>query len=69
MPHPGGRPRRSITIEDLPQQQYFTVPEVVELTGAHKQTIQARLRDGTLKGKKLSGQWRIYRESLLNADL
>lgn len=69
MPHPGGRPRRSIKIEDLPQQQYFTVPEVCALTGAHKQTVRARLRDGTLKGKKLAGQWRIYPESLAAADL
>lgn len=48
----------------MPEQDYFTVPEVASLTGYHTHTIQARLRDGTLKGKKLGGTWRIYREAL-----
>ena len=63
---PAGRPRKSIELpaDKLPQQPYFTVPEVAEIPGYHIHTIQARLRDGTLKGKKLGGVWRIYRESL-----
>ena len=32
--------------------------------GIHVRTVQARLRDGTLNGKKLSGVWRIYKDSL-----
>ena len=61
-----GRPRKAIEIPagELPQREYFTVPEVAEITGLHIHTIQARLRDGTLKGKKLGGTWRIYRDSL-----
>lgn len=43
---------------------YYTVPEAVEVTGLSKHTIQARLRDGTIKGKKLSNEWRIYAEEL-----
>lgn len=60
------RPRKQIGVpaEELPQQPYFTVPEVARLTGCHIHTIQARLRDGTLKGKKLGGTWRIYRDAL-----
>lgn len=63
-----GRPMKQITdyITELPDKDFFTVPEVAELTGLHVKTIQARLRDGTLKGKKLGGTWKIYRESLLN---
>lgn len=63
---PAGRPRKAIEVpaDKLPQQPYFTVPEVAEITGYHIHTIQARLRDGTLNGKKLGGVWRIYRESL-----
>lgn len=65
MAHPGGRPRKTISAADIPQQDFFTVNEAVEITGIHKHTIQARLRDGTLKGKKLGKEWRIYRDSLL----
>ena len=63
----GGRPRKVIAIpaDQLPEQPYFTVPEVAAITGYHVRTIQARLRDGTLAGKKLGGTWKIYRESLL----
>lgn len=63
---PAGRPRKAIEVpaDTLPQQAYFTVEEVAKLTGYHIHTIQARLRDGTLKGKKLGGIWRIYREAL-----
>lgn len=66
MAHPGGRPRKTIAAAEIPQQDYFTVAQAAELTGSHIHTIQARLRDGTLKGKKLGGVWKIYRESLVN---
>lgn len=66
MPHPGGRPRKvlSMPASDIPDLPYLTVPEAAALTHSHVRTIQARLRDGTLKGKKISGTWRIYRDSL-----
>lgn len=66
MKHPGGRPRKEVTAADIPQQDYFTVQEAAAILGVHKHTVQARLRDGTLKGKKLGGVWRIYRDSLVN---
>lgn len=68
MKHPGGRPKREISLNaaDIPQQDYFTVNEVAALTGAHIHTIQAKLRDGTLRGKKLGKEWRIYRDSLIS---
>lgn len=66
---PQGRPRKDIErakYKKLPQplenedgELYFTVAQVVEYTGLHEQTIQARLRDGTLKGKKLGKCWYI----------
>lgn len=64
MKHPGGRPRKEVTATEIPQQDYFTVWEAAEILGVHKHTVQARLRDGTLKGKKLGGVWRIYNDSL-----
>ena len=66
MKHPGGRPRKEVTAADIPQQDYFTVQQAAEILDVHKHTVQARLRDGTLKGKKLGGVWRIYRDSLVN---
>ena len=66
MAHPGGRPRKKVTAANIPQQDYFTVAEAAAVLGVHIHTIQARLRDGTLKGKKLGGIWKIYRDSLLN---
>jgi len=65
--HPGGRPRKEISgkITEEPENGiYYTVNEAAEILGVHKHTIQARLRDGTLKGKKLSGVWKIYKKSL-----
>ena len=64
--HPGGRPRKELSgiVEDPANGTYFTVAEAADLLGVHIHTIQARLRDGTLKGKKLSGVWRIYKGSL-----
>lgn len=66
MAHPGGRPRKELTITDAPQRDFFTVPEAAALTHSHVRTIQARLRDGSLKGKKLGREWRIYPDSLVN---
>lgn len=66
MKHPGGRPRKEVTAADIPQQDYFTVQEAAAILDVHKHTVQARLRDGTLQGKKLGGVWRIYRDSLVN---
>ena len=55
--------------EAIPDLEYFTVQQAADLTGTHIHTIQARLRDGTLKGKKLGGKWKIYRESLFNVKV
>lgn len=66
MAHPGGRPRKDVTAMNIPEQDYFTVAEAAEILGVHIHTVQARLRDETLKGKKLGGTWRIYRDSLVN---
>ena len=64
--HPGGRPRKELSgiTQDPANGTYYTVEEAAELLGVHVRTVQARLRDGTLNGKKLSGVWRIYNDSL-----
>ena len=63
----GGRPRKLLSgriTQEPANGSYYTVDEAAELLGVHRRTIQARLRDGTLNGKKLSGVWRIYKDSL-----
>lgn len=66
--HPGGRPRKNLhcrITQEPANGVYYTADEAAELLGVHVRTVQARLRDGTLKGKKLYGSWRIYKASLL----
>lgn len=61
-----GRPRKQLVgiIEEEPKNgKYYTVEEVAEILGVHVRTVQARLRDGTIKGRKLSGIWKIYKDS------
>ena len=64
MAHAGGRPKKNLQQSTLPEQNYFTVREVAEMTNSHINTVRARLNDGTLKGKKLGNTWRIYPDSL-----
>lgn len=68
MKHPGGRPRKDIAgkITQAPANGiYYTVEEAAELLGIHIHTLQSRLREGDIAGKKISGHWRIYKDSLL----
>lgn len=63
MKHPGGRPKKNLAelaAEKLIGKEYYTVEEVAQATGAHKNTVKARIYDGTLKAKKLGAYWRIY---------
>lgn len=66
MAHPGGRPRKATTAKSIPETEnnFFTVAEAADILGVHIHTVQARLRDGSLQGKKLGGVWRIYKDSL-----
>ena len=63
-----GRPRKQVKTDVEPENGGdYTVNEVADILGVNKHTIQARLRDGTIRGRKLSGEWRIYRDALMNA--
>lgn len=63
-----GRPRKQLRTDVEPENGiYYTVNEVAGILGVNKHTVQARLRDGTIRGRKLSGEWRIYRDALMNA--
>lgn len=65
--HPGGRPRKRIAgqiTQEPANGVYYTVEEAAELLGVHIHTLQSRLRNGEIAGKKISGEWRIYKASL-----
>ena len=65
--NPNGRPRKILnqsTTTPPANGIYYTVTEAAELLGIHRHTIQARLRDGTIKGKLMGNQWRIYKNEL-----
>lgn len=64
-----GRPRKDLhqgTPTPPKHEFYYTVSEAAELLGVHRHTLQARLRDGTIKGKLIGNQWRIYKKELFN---
>lgn len=64
MKHPGGRPKKSlqdVAAEKLAgSKEFFTVDEVAAAAGVHKNTVKARIYDGTLQAKKLGASWRIF---------
>ena len=64
MKHPGGRPRKSlqaVAAEKLGHsREFYTVEEVAAAAGVHKNTVKARIHDGTLQAKKLGASWRIF---------
>lgn len=67
-----GRPFKELSVyrTNIPPRNgiYYTTAEAVELLGVHRNTLQARLRDGTLKGKQISQEWRIYKDTLFVPD-
>lgn len=67
----GGRPRKAYTTDRITEPEndlYFTVDEAAAILGLHRHTVQARLRDGTIRGRKLSGVWRIYKDALFTRE-
>ena len=67
MKHPGGRPRKDLAgriTQEPANGVYYTVEEAAELLGVHIHTLQSRLRNGDIAGKKIAGFWRIYKDSL-----
>lgn len=69
--HPGGRPRKSTITDRITAPEngvYFTVDEAAQILGLHRHTVQARLRDGTIRGKKLGGVWRIYQDAIFTRE-
>lgn len=63
-----GRPKKEITKTTTPPEnsRYYTISEAVRLLGVHRHTLQARLREGSLRGKLIGRTWRIYRDELFD---
>ena len=45
--------------------EWITVSEAAELSGYHPETLRELIRDGKIKGRKISIVWLVDRESLL----
>ena len=43
----------------------YTVEQVAEMMGVSPITIKRRLKDGTLKGRKFCGPWRILGSEII----
>lgn len=65
-----GRPVKAITKTSTPPKNdtYYTVTEACQLLGIHRRTLQARLRDGTIKGKLIGREWRIYKNEIFEGS-
>jgi len=63
-----GRPKAEIRKTTTPptNNRYYTISEASRLLNVHRHTLQARLRDGELKGKLIGRTWRIYRDELFD---
>lgn len=64
--HAGGRPLKPILKTNLPPGNgiYYTIHEAEDITKLHRNTLERYLQKGRLKGKKVYGTWRIYKEEL-----
>lgn len=63
--------KRGRPVKDIPKTTttpkngvYYTVTEAVEVLGLHRHTIQARLRDGSIRGKLTGNTWKIYKDAI-----
>lgn len=63
-----GRPRKDNLKTTTPPEnpRYYTISEAAELLAVHRHTLQARLREGKIKGKLIGRTWRIYRDELFD---
>ena len=64
----GGRPQKLIKKTTIPpvHVNYYTIAEATALLGVHRHTLQARLRDGRIRGKLIGRSWRIYADELFD---
>lgn len=66
--HAGGRPLKPILKTSMPPVNgvYYTIHEAEDITKLHRNTLERYLMNGRLKGKKVYGTWRIYKEELFD---
>jgi len=50
------------------QSEYVKVSQVTKRMGCHRNAVMARIKDGTIKGKKMGGRFFIERESWENSN-
>lgn len=51
-------------VKDVPaDKEYYTVNELIQITGIQRLTILKRIEDGTLTAKKIGGVWRVHADN------
>ena len=53
-------------MDKLLTDKLYTVEDIAKMTSLTTRTIRNYLKDGTLKGRKIGGQWRFMKEDLMN---
>ena len=53
-------------MDKLLTDKLYTVEDIANMTSLTTRTIRNYLKDGTLKGRKIGGQWRFMKEDLMN---
>ena len=56
--------RNSIRFNNVTPLEYLTSKEVAQILKVHENTVWRWLSEGSLKGVKIGGTWRIRREDL-----
>ena len=53
-------------MDKLLTDKLYTVEDIATMTSLTTRTIRNYLKDGTLKGRKIGGQWRFMKEDIMN---
>ena len=51
--------------QELPNQLFFSVPEIARLLGVSKKTVRRWIKSGKLEAAKIEGIWKVPRKGLI----
>ena len=51
--------------QELPNQLFFSVPEIAQIFGVSKKTVRRWIRSGKLEAAKIEGTWKVPKKELI----